>query len=137
MSVILKPPTSAPSGCNSNIILHAERVDYTVNNVVNHRRAGTKEGRCVQLISSEIQMNITGYCIAENGNTIIKNCQILECAANNWGYVNTSTISSYPKVSWHLGDEYMMIQDLTFTDNGDSGENRIEYLITLYIDTRS
>ena len=136
--VVLKPPNGAPSGCNSNIELHASRVDYSINNDILQKRTGTQEGRVVQLISGIIQMSITGICIEENGKTAIQNIQILECAINNWGSsTSPSSLSSYPKVNWRLGDEYMLIQKLTIDEEGWMDNNKIDYLLTLYIDTRT
>lgn len=136
--VVLKPPSGAPAGCNDNIELHAERIDYTVNNDIIHKRTGTQEGRAAQLISGSIQMNITGICIAENGNTAMENVAILECAGNEWGSATSpSSLSSYPKVNWRLGDQYMLIQKVTFIDEGAMAANEINYLITLYLDTRT
>lgn len=136
--VVLKPPASAPGGCNANIELHAERIDYTVNNDIIQKRTGTEEGRVVQLISGSIQMNITCVIIEENGNTAMENVAILECAANKWGGATSpSSLSSYPKVSWRLGNEYMLIQKVTFIDDGEMAANEISCLVTLYLDTRT
>jgi len=135
--VILKPPATPTPGCSANINLRAERVDYSVLNDTIQKRTGTKEGRVVQLISGSIQMNITGVCIEENGNTALENAEILECAANTWGSATSpSQLSSYPRVNWRLGDQYMLIQKLTFSDEGAMDGNIIDYLLTLYLDTR-
>ena len=136
--VVLKPPTAAPAGCNANIELHAERIDYSVLNDIIHKRTGTQEGRSVQLISGAIQMNITCVVIAENDNTAMENVAILECAANEWGAATSpSSLSSYPKVNWRLGDEYILIQKVTFIDEGEMAANEISCLVTLYLDTRT
>ena len=136
--VVLKPPSSAPSGCNSNIELHAERIDYIINNEIHQKRTGTEDGRAAQLISGLIQINITGVCIEEGGKTAIENSEILECAANNWGGVTSpGTESTYPKINWRLGDEYILIQKLTFIDEAWMADNIVNYLLTVYVDTRS
>lgn len=136
--VILKPPSGAPAGCNTNIELHAERIDYTINNDIIHKRTGTQEGRAVQMISGSIQMNITCVVIPENGNTAMENVAILECAGNEWGHATSpSSLVSYPKVTWRLGDEYMLIQKVTFIDEGETSINEISCLVTLYLDTRT
>lgn len=138
MGVTLIPPTGAPAGCNSNIELNTSRVDYTINNDIIHHRTGTEEGRSYQVTAGQIQIMITGVCIEENGNTAMENAEILECAANNWGSTaSTGTISTYPKVNWRLGNEYCLIQKVTFIDEAGSNEREIPYVITAFIDTRT
>ena len=130
--VVLKPP-----GGGADINLHAERIDYTIHNDIQHKRTGTEEGRAAQLISGQIQMNITGVCIEENGKTAIQNIEDLECAINNWGEATSpGTQSSYPRINWRIGDEYMLIQKLTIIDEAGMNKNEISYLLTVYVDTR-
>lgn len=130
--------TLTPPGGGSPINLHAERVDYTIDNELQQKRAGTEEGRVAQLISGLTQINISGVCIAENGNSAHYNAKILENAANNWGDLTSpSSESNYPKINWRIGDEYILIQKLTFIEEAWMDNNIINYLLTVYIDTRS
>ena len=137
--VTLKPPTALTTGsCHDNIELHAERIDYTVLNEVEHHRTAV-DGRAVQLISGQVQINITGSCVEENGNTALENAEILECAARTWkhrDYVSSSTQTTYPKINWRLGDQYMLIQKLSIIDEGRAAGNKLDYLLTIYVDKR-
>lgn len=131
--VTLKPP-----GGGSDINLHAKRIDYTINNDILQKRTGTEDGRAAQLISGLIQINITGVCIEENGYTTQENMDFIEDAINDWGDVSSpGDQTTYPKINWRLGDEYMLIQKLAIIDEAWMDNNEINYLLTVYIDTRT
>ena len=135
--VTLKPPSSLGG---STIYLNAERIDYTVLNDVQQKLAGTKEGRSWQKVASMTQITITGVCINENGNAAYENIEAIEYAINNWG-LNTTPGNNitYPILNWRLGDEKILLQKLTYIDDGDMDPNddgEINYILTMYKDTR-
>ena len=135
--VTLKPPVSIGG---SNIDLNAERIDYTVLNDVQQKLTGTKNGRAWQKVSSMTQMTITGVCINENGNTAYENIELIETAINTWGFETTlGDNDTYPKLNWRLGDEKILLQKLTYIDEGNMDPNNdgeINYILTMYKDTR-
>lgn len=131
--VILKPP----GGSSGWIYLNAERVDYTINNEIQQKRAGTEDGRVAQMISGLIQITITGICIEENGKTAQQNADELEHITNTWGSDSKpSSPGEYPLINWRIGDERMLIQKLTLTEEGWMDGNEISFLLTVYVDTR-
>ena len=133
-TVTIKPPASLGG---SNIELNAERVDYTINNDVQQKLTGTTHGRIFQKVNGIIQITITGFCCEENGNSAIENAELIETAVNIWGQATTpGDNTTYSKINWLFGDKPMLIQKFTFIEDGWSEANEINYIMTVYLDTR-
>lgn len=128
-----------PSGLGgADIVLNAQRVDYSVRNeLMADQRPNATECRQQQTHSGVCLMTITGICIEEGGNTALQNLEALITAAYEWwGSISIMNQSTYPKVTWRGGtNEYMLIQRLATTDRAELDSDEYDYMLTLVIDT--
>ena len=159
--VTLTPPSGLGG---ADIVLNAQRVDYSITNDVQSDPMGVNgkddigsgvgygdnpvtahDAACRQQQSGggTVQMVITGVFKSTNIKTAIAFMNDLETMMRTWWtYVSLSTIATYPKVTWRRGAAESMLPGKLVVDEDASNDpselntGYLEFLLSLTIDTR-